>query len=126
MKLVLAFLFSFILLGGIGNYKAEAIDAVLSWTDNSGNDPTINDQEDGFSIERKLNTGTYSVLTTVGSNIVTVTDTTLVQAFVDNNYCYRLAAFNTAGVSSYSNEACKLVPAIPLIIPASASNLTIK
>lgn len=122
MKLVFIFLFSFILLSG----EAKAVDAILTWTDNSGNSTTVNDQEDGFKVERKLNAGNYSVLTTVGTNIVTVTDTTLVQGFTENNYCYRLAGFNSAGVSGYSNEACKLVPAIPQTIPIPASNLVIK
>jgi trimeric autotransporter adhesin len=125
MKLIFAFLVGFALVIG-GSDELFAVDANLSWVDMSGVDPAVNDQEQGFRVERKLNAGSYAVLTTVGPNVVVATDTTLVQALATNTYCYRVQAFNSIGSSAYSNEACKVVPGIPLTIPAPASNLTVK
>jgi hypothetical protein len=128
MKKFLVILFSFILLGivGVDISKAQAIDNVLTWVDNSGNNPAVNDQEDGFRVERKLNTGTYALLATVGMNVVTYTDSTAVAATIPNTYCYRVNAFNKAGTSAFSTEACKTIPALILTTPAPASNLTVK
>jgi len=97
---------------------AFAVDAILSWTDNSSN-------EQGFKIERNLNGGAFTSLSTVNSNVVTVTDTTPVQSTVDNVYCYRLFAYNTAGNSAFSNTACKTIPAL-VTVPAAPSTLTIQ
>lgn len=111
-----------------GGDKAFGAQIDLIWQDNSGNVPTINDAEQGFNIERKLNSGVYTLLKMTGPNITAATDTTVVQAITDNNYCYRVNAFNTAGISAYTNEACKVVvgTGIPITKPASASNLTVK
>jgi len=99
---------------------AYGIDAILSWTDNSSN-------EQGFKIERSLNSSTFTSLATVNSNVVTVTDTTLVQSpTVDNVYCYRLYAYNTAGNSAFTAPACKTVLKPAVTIPAAPSNLTIQ
>lgn len=106
--------------------NAFAASAILNWVDNSGNNVAVNDQEAGFNVERKLNTGVYALLGTVGANVTSFTDNTLVQGLVDNTYCYRVQAFNTAGNSAYTNEACKLVAKLPVSIPAPASNLTVQ
>ncbi len=101
---------------------AYGVDAILSWTDNSGN-------ETGFKIERNLNGGAFTALATVNSNVVTVTDTTPVQSqTVDNVYCYRLYAYNTAGNSAFTAPACKTIlkPPPVVTIPAAPSNLTIQ
>lgn len=67
----------------------------LSWTDNSNN-------ESGFKIERKTETGTYSLIATVGANVTTYSDTGLGES---TRYYYRVKAYNSAGDSDYSNEA---------------------
>jgi hypothetical protein len=77
--------------------KTSAGELQLTWTDNSTN-------EDGFTIERKAGTaGTYAPLTTVGANVSSYTDSTLVDGAT---YCYRLFAFNSGGNSPYSNDMC--------------------
>lgn len=71
----------------------------LHWTDTSPN-------EDGFVIERKAGlTGAFSTITTVGANVIFFIDTGLEEKV---QYCYRIQAYNAAGVSPYSNEACSV------------------
>ncbi len=73
----------------------------LSWTDMSSG-------EDGFKVERKTGTGgTYAQIATVGTNVTSYTDPSLVGG---TTYCYQVRAFNTAGDSPYSNEACGTLP----------------
>ena len=67
----------------------------LAWTDNSNN-------EAGFKIERKLVSGTYAQITTVGANATTYADTGLNAATA---YYYRVRATNATADSVYSNEA---------------------
>jgi hypothetical protein len=66
----------------------------LVWDDNSGN-------ETGFRIERKVGTGAFQTLTTVGVNIEAASDAT---ATVGNTYTYRVIATGSPE-SSPSNEA---------------------
>ena len=69
----------------------------LTWVDNSTN-------EDGFKIERKTGTsGTFAQIATVGAKVTSYIDSTLTAG---TTYCYQVRAFNTAGNSDYSNEAC--------------------
>jgi len=65
----------------------------LSWTDNSNND-------DGFKIERKTGAeGTYAQIDIVGPNITSYSNTGLEIA----TYYYKIYAYNSAGISAYSN-----------------------
>ncbi|MBI3031702.1 MAG: fibronectin type III domain-containing protein, partial [Candidatus Rokubacteria bacterium] len=81
--------------------QADAAQLTLTWADNS-------DNEDGFRIERKIGTGgTFGEIATVGANVITYVDPGLGAA---TTYCYRLLAYNTAGASPYSNEACGTTP----------------
>lgn len=67
----------------------------LSWTDNATN-------EDGYKIERKNGTGSFSVIGSTGSNLTTFNDMGLSP---NTAYTYRVYAFNGAGNSlQYSNE----------------------
>jgi uncharacterized protein (TIGR02145 family) len=67
----------------------------LSWTDNSTN-------ETGFKIERRTGTGIYAIVGTVNSNILTFSDSGLLQNTI---YIYRVYSYNTVGNSlTYSNE----------------------
>ncbi|NJM14697.1 MAG: carbohydrate-binding protein [Bacteroidales bacterium] len=76
----------------------------LSWTDNSGN-------EDGFRIERKTGSGgTYAEIATAAANANTYSSTGLAAS---TQYYYRVRSYNTAGNSSYSNEANATTPAGP-------------
>jgi len=67
----------------------------LTWTDTS-------DNEDGFKIARLVN-GLVDVTLTVAPNITSYTDSSLITGSV---YCYHIQAFNSAGVSSESNNSC--------------------
>jgi hypothetical protein len=70
--------------------------------DNSSN-------EDGFKIERRTGTTqTYTQIAIAGANVTSYNDSGLVDG---DTYCYRVLAFNAAGSSPYSNEAC--APARP-------------
>jgi hypothetical protein len=73
----------------------------LNWQD-------MSTDETGFAVERKLGSaGTYSQVTSVGANITSYNDTSLVKGSM---YCYRVKAFNSVQSSSYSNEACATAP----------------
>lgn len=75
----------------------------VTWTDNS-------DNEEGFLIQRKLTVGgTWADLTTVGANVISFLDGSLVTG---NEYCYRVRSFNTAGNSAYSAEDCAVPTSI--------------
>lgn len=93
-----AFLIPLLLLAALAWHgKADAAQLTLAWTDNSNN-------EDGFKIERKLGqTGTFAQIATVGADITSYTDAGLAAG---TTYCYRVRAFNTAGDSAYTSEAC--------------------
>jgi alpha-tubulin suppressor-like RCC1 family protein/chitodextrinase len=68
----------------------------LTWNDNSTN-------ETGFRIERKVGTGgTYALLASVGAEIESYTDSTIV---VGIQYFYRVCATSSLGSSAFSNEA---------------------
>ena len=74
--------------------NANRID--ISWKDNSTD-------EDGFRIERKKGiAGTYTEITTVGINATTYQDNTV---SANTQYYYQVRAYNSAGLSAYSNEA---------------------
>ena len=72
----------------------------LTWEDNSYD-------EEGFGIERKTGEE-WEVAGTVGVDTETFTDTTLSP---ETSYTYRVSAFNSDGVSAYSNESTVITPA---------------
>ena len=86
----------------------------LTWTDNSTN-------EANFNIERKAEacTGTaaFAEIATTGFNITTFTDAAVTEGVT---YCYRVAASNPAGKSTFSNTASRTVP---FTVPAAPSGL---
>lgn len=89
----------------------------LTWIDNSAN-------EDGFNIERApAQTGPFVKIGSVLSNMIKYTDT-ITGDTGGKQYCYRVAAFNTAGQSAYSNIACQTSPII-VVPPAPPSGLGI-
>ncbi len=76
----------------------------LTWNDNS-------DNEDAFEIERSEKTPpNFLVIGTVGPNIETYDDTTVV---VGIEYTYRVRAANSYGFSGYSNTDIGLNDGVP-------------
>ena len=77
--------------------ELQAASIYLTWEDTS-------DNEDGFKIER-LVAGLVDATLTVPANATSYTDSALVAGTV---YCYRVEAFNSAGDSDPSNQACAM------------------
>ncbi len=111
----LFYFFTFFLV--IYAHQINAASLQLTWIDNS-------EDEDGFRIERKLQSDdTYAVITTVGANVTSYGDSGLANSTA---YCYRVNAFNSAGNSAYTNEACGTPPATtpPPGPPPSGNTIT--
>ena len=107
--------FFFVLTALSWQSQASAGQLQLAWTDNSNN-------EDGFKIERKLGTtGAFSQITTVGVNVTSYIDANLTDGAT---YCYRLAAFNSAGTSAYSAEGCATVKSTLSITKIGSGTVT--
>jgi len=80
----------------------EAAKLRLDWVDNSTD-------EKGFRIWRRTETeGTYADIAARESNATSYVDTTVTEGAT---YCYRVTAYNDAGDSAPSNEACTLASA---------------
>src|SRR5229473_5696965 len=87
----------FLVMSAVGPAATMAAQLTLTWTDASMN-------EDGFKIERKAGTtGTFAQVATVGANVTSYIDSSLSGGAP---YCYQVRAYNTAGDSAYSNQAC--------------------
>src|SRR5262245_33224340 len=90
----------------------------LSWSDNSSN-------EDGFDLQRC--TGLMSSCTNfaqvapIGPNVTSYNDVGLQP---QTTYTYRIRAFSSAGMSSYSSSVQATTPAAPPPPPTAPSNLT--
>jgi hypothetical protein len=84
----------------------------LTWIDNSNN-------ETQFQIERELSSspGTFALLATVGTNVVTYTDNTVQPG---TSYDYRVKAMNAVGSSTYSST---VTVTTPQVVPAAPSGL---
>ncbi|MBD3321654.1 MAG: hypothetical protein GF350_11220 [Chitinivibrionales bacterium] len=89
----------------------SATATTVSWDDNS-------DNEDGFRIERKRGAGSFSQIATVPTGAKTFLDHTV---RASTGFIYRVAAFNLAGQSSYSNRVSVTPPAPSL--PSAPANL---
>lgn len=112
---------------------AGAETATVTWTDNSGKNPVVNDQESGFEIYRNLNGDAFTLIVTTAADSQFYSDATLTaDNAVDNRYCYRVRAVNAAGVSGYADTAtpgttdCKVIPRRVLVIPANPSGQLVK
>lgn len=81
--------------------------ARLSWRDAS-------DNEAGFNIERRNvdEAEEFAKIAMVMTNVSNYTDTTVT---ANQTYCYRVNAFNLAGTSAYSNEACALMSSTGIV-----------
>jgi len=68
--------------------------------------------EDGFMVLRKTGLlGTYAAIGTVGKGVLTFTDTGPLAP--GQMFCYQVSAFNAAGSSAPSAEACVILVSIP-------------
>jgi len=74
----------------------------LNWTDVAGN-------EASYVIERDVNGGGFSPLTTLPADSVTYTDDTVMSG---ETYIYRIAAVNNAGSSAWLDTSLN-----PILIP---------
>ena len=102
--IILIFLLALAALDGPRESGAGELEA--TWMDNSSN-------EDGFKIERRTGTTqTYTQIAIAGANVTSYNDSGLVDG---DTYCYRVLAFNAAGSSPYSNEACAPYHSGPLL-----------
>ena len=86
--------------GALGHAYAQSLR--LTWQD-------LSDNEAGFRCERQANGGSFFQVCDVGTNVQTWQDTSIL---FDVDYCYRVSAYNAAGVSAYSNTACGRATAI--------------
>lgn len=86
----------------------------ITWTDNSGN-------EDGFKIERSTDGTNFTQIATVVTSVTTFTNTGLEPA---TTYHYRVQAFNSNGVSNYSNISSATTQNAPLGAPSVPSGLS--
>jgi len=80
---------------GLGANAVGSDQVDLTWSDNSGN-------ETGFEVERSTNGTSFSLATTVGSDVESWSDT---GRAANTTYYYRVRAVNGAGASSYTNIA---------------------
>jgi hypothetical protein len=114
-RIFLLLFYSFAVISIFASNRLDAASLQLTWLDNSQN-------EDGFYIERKLGTnGTFSLIATVGPNVASYSDDNLADS---TTYCYRVNAFNGAGSSAYTNQACGTTSAIPAPPPPPSSPVT--
>ena len=92
----------FTLLAATVVWGAEATAAFLNlaWDD-------VSDNEIGFKVERRLSGGTFAQVATPGTNTTSYVDTGLADG---TTYCYQVRAYNAAGDSAPSNEACGTTP----------------
>ncbi len=91
-----------------GNLVANPVSASqldIGWSDNSGN-------EQGFKIERKEGSGSFSEIATVGPGITNYSNTLLNPS---TTYIFRVLAYNITGNSAYSNEASATTLNPPLL-----------
>jgi Calx-beta domain len=104
---LITLLFSPLLAALFFTAPAAAAQLTLSWTDNSNN-------EDGFRIERRISGGSFAQIAVVAANVTSFIDSGVTAG---TTYCYRVRAYNQAGASAYTAEACRA--------PASASLPTV-
>lgn len=83
---------------------ADAAKATLTWQDNSSN-------EQGFNVQRKIEAcagaAAFAPLAQTAPNVAAYVDLAVAEG---GTYCYRVNAYNTAGVSAWSNAAGITIP----------------
>jgi len=87
-----------------GNSFSFSEEILIDWLDTSTN-------EDGFAIEKRLlQNETFEIVSILPPNVESYIDTDIAS---DETYCYRISAFNTAGLSS-SDSSCIYVSEDPI------------
>lgn len=96
---------------------AEAASLALAWDDTSVN-------EIGFFVERRSSTQTsFEAVATLPADTTAYLDQNLPAG---SSYCYRVRAYNNAGASGYTNDACGTAwatSAVPLSVSLNSTRL---
>jgi peptidyl-Asp metalloendopeptidase len=94
--------------------KSSAYDSVaLAWVDNATN-------ESGFKLQRSSNGVDYTVIASLGADAKAYTDSSV---STKATYYYRVAAYNSAGTSAYSNSTSVTTPDAPPPAPAAPTTI---
>lgn len=97
---------------------ADAAPLALAWTDNSGD-------EEGFVVERRPSgSPAFQQVALLGPGAAGFLDAGVAAG---QTYCYRVRAFNAAGASLYTNEACGTAagaPSLPLSVTLNQASFT--
>jgi hypothetical protein len=94
--------------------KGAAYNSVsLAWTDNASN-------ETGFKLERSPNGVDFAEIATLGADAKTYADGSVA---AKTAYYYRVRAYNSAGVSGYSNAVSVTTPDVPPPPPSAPSSV---
>lgn len=124
-SLIVAFIFTWLTLLALLVFAdfatAQSHTFTLNWQDNNPN-------ETGTKIERCSGVGCTSfveVFSLVGANLVQYKDTVSNTGAGKLTYCYRVRAFNSAGMTGYSNTACGVTPEIIPAPTTPPSGLTV-
>jgi hypothetical protein len=96
----------------VATANSTSLQAVLTWTDNATN-------ETGYSVERAAADGVYSVVTTLGANVATYTNTGLTAG---TTYTYRVRANASTTYSDYSNVATAVIAPTSAYCSAQGTN----
>ncbi|ELR70800.1 hypothetical protein C900_03408 [Fulvivirga imtechensis AK7] len=83
----------------------------LSWTDSA-------DNESGYKIERQTGGAAYELITTTTADVSSYNDHTVAP---ETTYTYRVAAYNAAGDSNFSND---ITVNTPSLVPNSSTSIT--
>ena len=75
----------------------------LTWTDNANN-------EDGYTVERSLDGNSWSQIASLGQDVVNYSDLPL---DAETTFHYRVASYNSAGMSGYSDVASATTKSVP-------------
>jgi hypothetical protein len=88
-----------VVIGGMTGLSAQvpAAQLMLSWVDHATD-------EEGYLVERRASaTPTFTQVAYLGPNTAGYLDASVASG---GTYCYRVRAFNVAGISAYSSEVC--------------------
>jgi hypothetical protein len=100
---------------GLAMTSAAYNSIALAWWDNAGN-------ESGYKVERSQDGVTFSEIASLGAGAGSYSDTAVAAS---SNYYYRVRAWNSVGVSGYSNTVAAATPAAPapIAVPQAPSSI---
>ncbi|WP_281322142.1 M43 family zinc metalloprotease [Flavobacterium aestivum] len=96
----------------VATANSTALQVGLTWTDNATN-------ETAYSVERATGSGSYSVIATLGANVVSYTDTGLAAG---TTYSYKVRANAGTTYSSYSNVGTATIASTGVAAPVVSAN----